>query len=370
VSRCGARRRVVGLAAISVAALVSFASSASGASALAVHKVAGADTLAGVTCTSASACWAVGSGRDANGDDVGVVVRVGANGVPGAAQRVAGPVAYGASQPLSLRAVACSSASACVAVGTAANSGGAVVPIVDGHAGKAQPVADTASLTDVACRPGGACVAVGGGTTETRKGVTAAVGAVVPIAQGTAGTAEQIQSTGTLSGIDCAGAATCYAVGSMFVSGAGAVVPIPGTTAGTPAQVAPDLSDIDCVNAHSCVAVGTVNIKDPAGSYYEVAAVVPVTHGRLGPVVHVKTVPNLVNVGCASTTSCVATWVNGGGLVPITRGVAGSLDKTGRYVATDVAARSASSYITAGSTFGKVISGGCVGLVGAIAAYP
>jgi hypothetical protein len=85
-----------------------------------------------------------------------------------------------------------------------------VVPITTGAAGSAQVAAGTTSLVSVSCSATTTCEAVGSG------------GAVLPITNGTAGTA---QATGmsSISGIACASAATCYAVGDSSVGTISAV---------------------------------------------------------------------------------------------------------------------------------------------------
>jgi len=134
-----------------------------------------------------------------------------------------------------LRGVACSTTTACVAVGylTSADqtqSFGVIVPITNGIPGPAQQVPGFDGLIGVACFGATTCVAVGSGSDATGN----TVGKVVVITNGIPGAAQPVPGTASLLGVACSTATTCVAVGQQANANAAVVVPI---TNGVPGAV-------------------------------------------------------------------------------------------------------------------------------------
>ncbi|MDP9073090.1 MAG: hypothetical protein M3N98_02755 [Actinomycetota bacterium] len=159
-----------------------------------------------------------------------------------------------------LRAVACSSATACVAVGDVSNatgdqSFGVMVPIISGVAGPAQAVPGLGELTGVACFGPTACVAVGSGSDAFGN----TVGKVVFITNGIPGAAQPVPGAAVLLGVACSSATTCAAVGLVANGSGGVVVPITNAVPGAVLVVpgADALNGVACSSTSTCVAVGS-----------------------------------------------------------------------------------------------------------------
>ena len=242
-----------------------------------VQPVAGTSDLEGVACPSATSCIAVGSGSSSGA----VVVPLAADGNPGT------PVTAQASF---LSEVACGSATSCVAVG--GTGIGSVVTIDSGTPGTLQTVTGTEDLGAVACANASTCLGLGAEFPD--------VEVVVPIVNGTAGTAETLPGpTVELNFVACPSATSCIAVGADHSGG----VAVPLSPSGTPGTVQPvagtsDLEGVACLSATSCIAVG-------AGSSGG-AVVVPLSAGGTpGTVEAVTGTHALAGVACTSS-SCVA----------------------------------------------------------------
>jgi hypothetical protein len=204
-----------------------------------------------------------------------------ANGVPGPPQ----PVQTSAYLTL-LQAVACPTATECVAVGYAdpsksASAVGLVVPIADGTNGAAQEVS---GLVGVGCQTTTSCFAGAGRAHD---------GVLVPITSGgTVGAAQTEAGTQVVGGFACADAANCVAVGyeqdkTMPGGGTGTVfaigTPSPSPSASPSAALSSSLAvdgaaaRISAVLKHggfaapgSAAAPGTVTItwySVPAGAH-------------------------------------------------------------------------------------------------------
>jgi hypothetical protein len=158
------------------------------------------NTLNGVSCTSASACTAVGSynagGTVSNPNGTTLLLAVRWNGKTWAVQSTPSP---SGAQGSSLAGVSCTSASACIAVGSYTNSAGTTVPLAERWNGKAWTIQKTpipsgalgSSLAGVSCRCG-ICIAVGSYSTST--------GAQMTLAERWNGKAWVIQKTPNPSG--------------------------------------------------------------------------------------------------------------------------------------------------------------------------
>jgi hypothetical protein len=242
----------------------------------------GPDTaLDGVSCTSVSSCVAVGSYTKNTGRNSARAPL--AETWSGRKWTEAGPPARRGGLSVSgLGAVSCESAARCVAVGAGMKSpvSGGVIESWNGKTwsitrGPALPGDIGAAQTGVSCPSAGSCVAVGFGTfamatvsfSEIWKDNRWRVVTVPSPRRGTRGL--------LLSGVSCAAASQCVAVGAIesFLKGAGTarataatwkgkawtVTSVPGPGKG----MASLFKDVTCLSAVDCVAVGQVS---PAGS--------------------------------------------------------------------------------------------------------
>jgi len=217
--------------------------------------------LHGVSCASASDCWAVGSSNNGN------VQQTLALHWTGAAWAVVSSPSTLATENNSLRAVACASASECWAVGSYA--GDATQTLIERWDGSAWAVvaspnggsAEDNTLFGVACAAG--CRAVGfhndaGIQRSLVEGWNGSAWTIVASADYTA------PQNNTLLGVDCVSADDCWAVASYFDSGvqqtliqrwdgsAWAIQPSPNTST---AQ-SNILYDVSCATASDCWIVG------------------------------------------------------------------------------------------------------------------
>ena len=163
--------------------------------------------LTGVSCPTASFCEAVGGyGSNGNGTAGGVLAETW-NGTSWALQSV--PVPSGSSNQV-LHQVSCTSATFCEAVGSDNDSSGAVVPLAETWNGTAWSVQSVpgpsgallAVLSGVSCASAAFCEAMGGGST--------------PFADAWNGTSWQSQSLPGTAGygpVSCTSADFCAAVG-------------------------------------------------------------------------------------------------------------------------------------------------------------
>ena len=223
--------------------------------------------LLGVSCPAASACTAVGSYQ--RGDQTFPLAERW-NGNRWTLQSVASPPGAFTS---SLAAVSCSTGSACIAVGTSNDGHGADLPLAEqwnGHAWSIQsvpsPTSEGGKLAGVSCSAVSACIAVG-------QFVDQAGAQTFALAERWNGSAWSIQASPSpsgaadafLSGVSCPAATSCDAAGHFFNStnmeltlaqgwdgSAWSVQPTPN-----PGSVADTLSAVACPSTTSCVAVGT-----------------------------------------------------------------------------------------------------------------
>jgi len=277
--------------------------------------VPGTTVLLGVDCSSATFCQAVG---DASASQ-GVIVPI-TDGLPGVATVIS---------DVTLNAVSCPSATLCEAVGQTASpsvlpslfppppltSEGVVVSITDGVFGVAQSVPTTGRLLSVSCPTVNVCQTVG--ITDGGDAV------MVEIANGVPGAVTTSPGSELVS-ISCASATLCEAVGASFATGGGAeVVPIVDGTRGT-AQIVPEtfeFNGVSCPSVSMCEAVGWGDVSN--GSAGGVLATI--VNGTVGTAQPDPDAGTFVAVSCSSPGNCLATDVSGGGtaddLVSISDGV-------------------------------------------------
>jgi len=218
--------------------------------------------------------------------------------------------------------VACSSATACVAIGyrTGANL---VVPITNGVPGAAQVVA-ARSLEGVACYSATTCVAVGSLSVPRPPMRPGSQGYVVTITNGIPGTPVAVPAVQGLSRVACSDEATCYALGAA-PGGAGVVVTLTNGVAGAvrPISGPYGLDSLTCPSHHTCYGVG----RAPGDTGDDQGVVVPITDGLAGAAQFVPGSAYLGGVACSTASTCYATGVADDFfttlLVPITDGILG-----------------------------------------------
>jgi len=167
--------------------------------------------LDGVSCVSATACTAVGSG-------VNAPLAERWNGTGWSIQPTPKPAG---TQPVVLFSVSCPTTTACTAVGYYTSAAGST-PLAEHWNGTAWTIQPTPSLPGagvlehVACTTTSACTAVGWGGAD---------GSLVEHWNGTAWTIQPTPNLpgGTLSGVSCTTATACTAVGS-YTNGSGTPV--------------------------------------------------------------------------------------------------------------------------------------------------
>jgi hypothetical protein len=221
-----------------------------------------------VTCTSATACTAVGAYTATSGKRDTLAERW--NGTSWTIQSTSNQA--GATES-GLTAVACTTATACTAVGSYINSSNKTVTLAERLHGKSWKVESTpnqagttqSQLTGVACTSATRCIAVGSYVAKSGTRNTLAErwnGHSWTITR----TPNPATSSGSqLSGVACTSAAACTAVGGYFnKSGFGVTlaerwngkswkVQSTPKTSGAPYSV---LSGVECTSATACTAVG------------------------------------------------------------------------------------------------------------------
>jgi hypothetical protein len=230
-----------------------------------VQAVAGADILMGIACYGAETCYAVGLKQYPSGS-TGVVVPI-----------VSGQVGQAVPAPgtESLFDIDCPTADACYALGLSGTgvADEVIVPIVDAQPGAPQATDGAAVLGTIACPTADTCYAGGGfGATANAWSDTASA-ALVAIVDGQPGPAQPVTGAGWLQAIACPSPRTCYGVGNTagnqpslpppgMPQVPSAVVPIVDGVAGTVIVVEPTqftvgnvLLSADCPNSTTCYAI-------------------------------------------------------------------------------------------------------------------
>jgi hypothetical protein len=265
--------------------------------------------LSGVSCTSSTACTAVGSFTDSTGKTSTLAERW--NGTQWAIQTSPNP--SGAAQA-ELNAVSCASSTACIAVGT--GSSGSLAEHWDGVHWTIQP-SHGDSLNGVSCTSATACTAVGVNANNT-------------LAERWNGTTWAIQSTPTVdsynvvSAVSCASATRCTAVGDYLYPGP-RLHPYPhfsfaqawdGSAWTDESMQHPTGDDVpqgvSCTSAAACAAVGF-----SADYYYANSALAQHWDGSAWTTQNTPSANGAVlsGVSCTSETACTAvgSYIDGGG---------------------------------------------------------
>lgn len=235
--------------------------------------------LDGVACYAAASCTAVGLDVVSGNDNPLVENLAGSAWTASSPSSPGGPSTAGTNSGLS--GVACTSNTACVAVGSYETTSDGTEPLVEtlGSGGwtAGTPTAQNSNPTlyDVSCATTSACAAVGAyviGTsdslpmTETLEDGSWIFGN--PNLPGGG-------NTGLLLGVSCSGPATCLAVGVYGNQQQGDFLPLAATLSGDtwttatptyPGGVGALLTGVSCPSTTTCVAVGVY--YDVSGDYF------------------------------------------------------------------------------------------------------
>jgi hypothetical protein len=223
-------------------------------------------TLEAVSCPSASSCIAVGSFVDATGATVALSETW--NGSQWTLVPVPVPAPAG-SEGSNLVALSCTSATACVAVGTDGSTTAGYSAIWNGSSWATQPMATgSPAANGISCTSGDDCEAVGNGpsaqiwngSTWTAQAVSAPSNAL----------SAQDGGGNTLSSVACTSASFCIAVGSYFDPNfdgdpysevwngtSWSITSIPGMYI--------SLTSVACTASSACTAVGLAGIPPDQG---------------------------------------------------------------------------------------------------------
>jgi hypothetical protein len=243
---------------------------------------AASSTFTGVSCASATACTAVGAA-------IGKATRRGVNlaeawnGTSWRVQAIPTPMGSTGS---SLFAVSCTSASACTAVGNYGNAAGRVLAMAERWNGKAwriQPLPRPAKVTQlfgVSCPAARACTAVGFQNSGT--------GDAQPLAEAWNGTRWQVQAVplprkapgGALSAVSCTTPSACTATGTNFSTTGPTlaerwngkhwrVQPTPNPANFTTSMGEVALNGVSCTSATACTASGKYSPGGNAAYFLE-----------------------------------------------------------------------------------------------------
>jgi hypothetical protein len=255
-------------------------------------------SLSGVSCVSASSCFAVG-----NWVAKGAEQHTLAESWNGSSWKIV-PSPDDGTLSSSLAGISCVSASFCVVVGSyeAGSSFGdaSAETLVESWNGSAWSIVTSASqagsLAGVSCVSASFCVAVGGDLIETWNGSTWSV------------VSSPGQAGNVLSAVSCSAADSCMAVGyspgtvnstlaGSWNGSTWSVVPSPSPDSGGDGSV---LTGVSCISASSCTAVGG-NDGNPATTLIET------WNGSTWSVVTSPSqAGSLAGVSCVSASFCVA----------------------------------------------------------------
>jgi hypothetical protein len=274
--------------------------------------------LSGVSCTPAGGCMAVGYFI---GDLAAGTLAEAWGGSSWRIQATPSPPGY---VDAGLAGISCTAASACTAVGgyfTPAQAGKTLAESWDGTSWRIQATPDVAgaqanSLSAVSCRTAGACTAVGEDQAVGQPGVT--------LAEAWNGTSWQIQATPdpagalatTLTGVSCPAASTCLAVGSHLTTAATSLTlaeawdgtswqiqAIPSPAGATRSE----LSAVSCLGAAACMAVGSdTNVYAAWAERKTLAEWWDGASWRIRPSPTLASGSVLSGVSCAGAGTCMA----------------------------------------------------------------
>ncbi len=272
--------------------------------------------LLGVSCSSATVCTAAGNDVNTISPKAQLTLAERWNGTIWSVQAPANRTGAWYS---SLASVACSSATACTAVGQSTRRNGPPVPLAerwDGTSWSIQATPDTganSAFTGVSCPSATDCTAVGFSFDPS---------ASPPLAEHWDGTSWSIQATPTpagasgsvLNAVSCTSATACTAVGYSFSGGTYATLAEHWDGTSWSVQATPnlagataiDLLGVSCTTATACTAAGlftgsTGTQATLAESWNGTSWSIQATPNPAG-----ATASGLNGVSCTSATACTA----------------------------------------------------------------
>jgi len=229
-------------------------------------------SLEGVSCTSDAACTAVGSYYDP-GSATYATLAERWDGAAWTIQPTPNPSANSG-----LNAVSCTSETACTAVGSSGSPGTTLAEAWDGASWSIEPMPSPqgeARLNGVSCPSATACTATG-------QYYDLGSGTYFTLAEGWDGAAWQIQPTptpahgATLAGVSCASSSACIAVGNYSLQGYGSGGPLAERWDGTawtmelpivpPGVKNASLAGVSCTAPTECIATGSYTPYYPGPS--------------------------------------------------------------------------------------------------------
>jgi hypothetical protein len=333
VSMCAA----VGQYATSVGIDLTFAEQWNGARWLLGPSVdpsgASGSDLAGVSCTSASRCTAVGGYSTGSGSRLGLPLAEGFNGTKWTVEKTPHP--SNATKDSTLSGVACASASNCTAVGSYTDGGDHTLTLVeswDGATWVIQPSPNPAGtsndrLSAVSCTSVDSCLAVGSYPSPSGSPLTLAEkwdGRTWSISPSPDPSAAESAS---FSAVSCSSASSCVAVGS-YQKTAGAASAFSEEWNGETWAIAPmaepagalgtSVSGVSCPIFSACTAVG--DFVDPGGMNETLTEAWNGSRWTVEKALTVSSDSSFAAVSCTTASACAAVGgqlTSAGGVAPL-----------------------------------------------------
>jgi len=265
-----------------------------------------ASLLEAVSCPSAASCTAVGEYFTSVGTELTLAEHW--NGSKWKIQSTPNPA--GAAESL-LRGVSCTTARACVAVGTEVTPAGAIGPLAERWNGRSWaliPPAPGGPLAAVSCSSASACTAVGGLGSPLAERWNGRAWTIQPIASLSGATST------ALNGVSCPSATSCVAVGHWVNGGHTFALSERWDGSAWFFELPPnqsssfnDLSSVSCPTTGACSAVGT--FADPITGHTKTLG--EFSSGAASWIVTSMPSPgqthsSLNSVSCATAASCTA----------------------------------------------------------------
>jgi hypothetical protein len=296
---------VVGVALPGAAPTV--AAAAASASAPQIRPIPGTLATYGVSCPTATLCWAVGTTGDTADHGVGFIDKI-VDGIPG--PEISIPTTT------DLKVISCPTATFCEVVGAAVPTGtSGAFALIAFHNGKASAVHHVPGGTfydSVSCASAKTCRAVG--YTNTGDSNPSSYPIVQTITNGTPGATHIVKNAtapaSQLAGIDCLPSGACVAVGLGVYgpSDAGTqTILVRISPAGVPSlpSFSPGFNVADqvaCVTITTCYAVGSQSLEDSATN----GILIPITKGHFGAVQVIAHNTGAASISCAASRCSAA----------------------------------------------------------------
>jgi hypothetical protein len=274
----------------------------------AAQPIPGTTALTGIVCAGPSRCYAIGYSTDSSSTTSGVLVDMD-DGQPFPAQTLAG-VAFPAG-------IDCMSAGQCYLAGS-----NDIVPVLGGIAFAPAEIDAASSLAGVACPLASLCYVVG-----TARQSGSAILVEISDALALPADSRVLPEAGGLLAIACPSPDVCYAGGDALLPARTPQVYVPGVVltlmAGTTTSFQPvvdRVTSLTCASGRYCYAIAGASDVPNSGSLY------PIIDGRLGQRLTVAGVSGVQGASCSSSSTCYAVGVN---FAPQLTGVLAALEAPG-----------------------------------------